>query len=147
MITVINMETLGISEYDLDWENIAVENNILYGIDAAGIYSLEGEFTEQVVIETGELEFSSSRNKVIDRLYLACKAEDITVTVSSTQEGVPRSEPYLIPAESVSSVRTRLLRLNRDVYGGKYFKFTLSTFGSAIIESAEVNPILLRRNI
>jgi hypothetical protein len=147
MITVLNMETLGVSEYALNWEGVAVENDILYGVDEDGIYSLEGDFVDQVIIETGDLGFSSSQNKIIDRLYLACKAQDITVTVASVQEGVTRTEEYLIPAEIVDRIRTRLLRLDRDVYGGKDFSFSLTTYGYVIIESAEVNPILLRRNI
>jgi hypothetical protein len=145
MITVLNLETLGASEYNLPWLDLAVYNNVIYGITENGIYSLEGDFTDTWEIETGELDFASSKNKIIDRLYLRGKAEEIDVMVTKNQEGVLLEEEYSIPEET--NIRTCLLRLNRDVYGGSSFIFSLSASGPAIIESAEVNPILLRRNI
>jgi hypothetical protein len=83
MITVVNCETLAVSEYSLSWAGLAAYNDVLYGLDA-GLVKLTTGGTEVVepTITTGKLQFG--RGAKLRKVSLGSVGES---TVQHTLDG------------------------------------------------------------
>lgn len=86
MITVINIKTLGVSEYDIsDIIDIVSASGTTYYCTPSGIYILDDGSTESVTstIQTGEVFFGDNSPKRYPHLEASCNVSGTDITVYS----------------------------------------------------------------
>jgi hypothetical protein len=92
MITILNANTLGISEYDIsNVIDIVSASGTLYYCTPSGVYYLDSSSTESVtsVVKTGKVFFADNSPKLFPYLEFSCDVEDTGITSISTINSTP----------------------------------------------------------
>lgn len=127
MIVVINAQTLGVSEYGLDWSDLVVRGDgVVCGLggagDEAGLWALDDAAGELVapVVETGELSFGASTPKTALRAYVTAQGGgDLRLEVKATGPSVGggRTVAYQLAGRALDAPVERAMKLGRGVEG------------------------------
>lgn len=118
MITSINLETLGVSEYALDWLDVAVLGATVYGLKAAQVERLSSAADKPSgYVEWGHLALpddSAGFTLPLCRMRgLAIGA--VTLRTLGEEYGLPQERSYTIAGLEESVGRDRQELLARDV--------------------------------
>jgi len=119
-----------------------------------GLYELTGGTDDGVPIEallrTGDLTFSSSSHKRIDRAYLYLTSTDaVLLKAISTHRGQRNEAWYRVNyRDGADDGQTRRVRLGKGLRGTTWaFELTNVDGGAFDLRGAEVLPLLLSRRI
>jgi hypothetical protein len=132
MIVVINTQTLGVSEYNLDWSDLVVDDDgAVCGLagedETAGLYALDDEVDDEgngeavaPVVATGLMGFGAATPKTAERAYVTSAGAgylSMVVTASGSRMSGARSVEYGLSGLSDADEVERTVRLGRGVEG------------------------------
>lgn len=126
-ITVINTETMAISEYSLEFLDVISIDGTVYGITEDGIYKLEGQLEDGPIpyIETGAIDLANGARCNAKKVWLTVATENgLKLTTTAYSNGEDIVSEYNIVGFPGSQLRERTERLGRGT-DGDLWKFRI----------------------
>lgn len=120
MVTVINAESLGISEYRLPWLEMVEHQGEVYGLTATGLERLEGalEATAAPRVQMGKMVLVAGKTCTAHPAHLTVSAGAALEIVTTRDEyGVEQSVVYPVPAARSAKERKRTVLMGKGATG------------------------------
>lgn len=152
---VLNSDSLGVTEYtNWPFNSLATTRRGTFGLTDTGLYELVGDDDDgdpiEALLRTGDLEFSTSDHKRIDRAYLyLTSTDDVYFKTISTHRGQRNEAWYRVDyREGANDGQTRRVRLGKGLRGTTWaFELTNIDGGDFDVRGAEVLPVKLTRKV
>lgn len=152
---VLNADSLGVTEYtNFPLDSLADTPRGTFGLTSTGLYELTGDTDDGVPIEallrTGDLAFSTSAHKRVDRAYLyLTSTDDVYLKTISTYRGQRKEAWYRVNYRAdADDGQTRRVRLGKGLRGTTWaFELSNINGGDFDVRGAEVMPLQLARRV
>lgn len=135
-MTVVNLDTMAASEYNLPWVNIVSFNNVLHGCTTEGIQKLSGAIEAGATpsYQTGKLNLVPGIECCVHPAYmLVSSASPLTLTLRGDDSGEEEAISYSVPVLPSAQRRQRKIQLARGIKASSW-SFGLSSTGGQVSE-------------